>query len=140
MALTFLQYIACNNSPHNTCWKHAVVPEVTLTFSNTMVKAGTSINVTCTAQSYPPAIPTDYQLQHSSGVTVNTTHRTPGGDGVVYPIETVTSEDGGEYECIVTVGSEQLQRLQSDTIRASLTVYYGKSCKVMAMCYIYLCA
>ena len=60
---------------------------------------------------------------------------------MVYPIETVTSEDGGEYDCIVTVGSEQNseQRLQSDTIRASLTVYYGKSCKVMAMCYISVC-
>ena len=131
-------------TPHyiyNTCWKHAVVPDVTLTFSNTMVKAGTSVNVTCTAQSYPPANLTSYyQLQHPSGVTVNAIYRTPEVDGVVHPIETVTSEDGGEYDCIVTVvvGSEQLQ---SDTIRASLTVYYGKSCKIMAMCYqvLYIC-
>ena len=84
----------------------------------------------------PTSLVTIYQLQHSSGVTVNTIHCNPGVDGVVHPIETVTSEDDGEYDCIVTVvvGSE---KLQSDTIRASLIVYYGQSCKVMAMCYKY---
>ena len=134
-----MKYICYNVLEHttihhyNACCKHAVVPDVTLTFSNTMVKVGTSVNVTCTAQSYPPANLTSYyQLQHPSGVTVNAIYRTPEVDGVVHPIETVTSEDGGEYDCIVTVvvGSEQLQ---SDTIRASLTVYYGKSCN---RCYI----
>ena len=113
-----------------------MVPDVTLTFSNTMVKVGTSVNVTCTAQSYPPANLTSYyHLQHPSGVTVNAIHRTPGVDGVVHSIETVTSEDGGEYDCVVMV----VVGMQSDTIKANLTVYYGKSCKVMAMCYISVC-
>ena len=63
-----------------------------------------SVNVTCTAVSYPQALPdTDYAIQHPAGTTLTHTHIAPGVDGVIYAIDSAVDSDIGIYECHVTV-------------------------------------
>ena len=88
------------------------------------------MNVTCTAESYPPADKLGfYSLQHPNGTTVVPTHLTTGVDGVIHEILSANSSDGGEYDCVVTVTAlvyDRNESMASETVQRNLTVYYGK--------------
>lgn len=107
-----------------------MTPVVSLTFSKPRVKAGESVNVTCTAESYPPADQKEfYSLQHPAGITVVPTHLTTGVDGVIHEIPSANSSDSGEYDCVVTVTAlvgDKNESMASETVQKNLTVYYGK--------------
>ena len=81
-------------------------PVITLTFSNSTIKAGTSANVTCFAESYPPANSSmNYAIQHPIGETLHATQFIP-GKGVIHPIESATCADSGLYMCHVEVDNK----------------------------------
>ena len=88
------------------------------------------MNVTCTAESYPPADQKEfYKFQHPAGITVVPTHLTTGVDGVIHEIPSANSSDGGEYDCSVTVEGlvgDKNESMDSETVQKNLTVYYGK--------------
>ena len=97
-------------------------PQISLNFSSNHVRIGSSVNVTCTAVSYPLADPeTDYIIQHPTGLAVVHTYIAPGMDGVIHEIERVTDEDGGEYNCHVILNNY----ISSET-EAHLTISKGK--------------
>ena len=81
-----------------------VSPDVTVTFSSNPVMVGSSVNITCSAVSYPPATPhvdTIYILQHSNTETKHFTYAT--SDAVIYEISSATDTDDGNYNCHVHV-------------------------------------
>lgn len=105
-------------------------PVVNLAFSKPRVKAGESVNVTCTAESYPPADQKNfYHLNHPANKTVVPTHLTSGVNGVIYEIRSANRSDSGEYDCFVRVSAlvdDKNVSMDSDTVQKNLTVYYGK--------------
>ena len=88
------------------------------------------MNVTCTAESYPPADQKKfYSLQHPVGITVVPTHLTTGVDGVIYEIPSANSSDSGEYDCVVIVTKlvdNETMSVTSHPVYNNLSVYYGK--------------
>lgn len=109
--------LLCSNIAKYNFLSNAVLPVVSLDFSNNPAVIGSDVNVSCSAVSYPQANPhTDYVLQHPDGLTVIHTHITPGVNGIIYEINRVTDEDAGEYDCHVFVNT-----FSSET-RAYLTV------------------
>ena len=70
---------------------------------------GSSVNVTCTAVSYPKfepnpeANPSENGIQHPLGETKDHQHTTPEMDGIIYEIESATDHDNGVYKCHLTV-------------------------------------
>lgn len=70
---------------------------------------GSSVNVTCTAVSYPKfdpnpeADPDANGIQHPLGVTKNHQHITPEMDGIIYEIDSAADNDSGLYKCHLTV-------------------------------------
>lgn len=111
----------------------AVVPVASLMFSKPSVQEGSSVNVTCTAKSYPPADQKEYYfLQHPRGVTLEPTHLSSGVDGVIYEISSANSNDGGEYSCLVSITElvdDGFITIQSEIVQAYLLVY-GKNSNV----------
>ena len=71
---------------------------------------GSSVNVTCTAVSYPKANPdTDYGIQHPAGVTKDHHHITHEMDGIIYEIDSAANYDNGTYQChlrVICMGEE----------------------------------
>ena len=93
-------------------------PVITLTFSNSTIEAGTSANVTCLAESYPPANSSShYAIQHPIGETLLATQFVP-GIGVIHPLKSATCADSGPYACHVRV-EDQVRNDKSGT----LTIY-----------------
>lgn len=113
-------------------YNSAVNPKVMLTIEpGPQIKAGTSANVTCTAESFPPANSSEYYaFQHPNGTTLKPTHSSPTVGGVIYgvihPIVSAISSDDGEYDCVVIVKVCN-QSLVSDRVQANLTVFYGET-------------
>ena len=96
-----------------------VYPEISLIFSSNPVRIGSSVNMTCTAVSYPQANPeTDYIIQHPSGVTVTLT--TAGTSGVIYEIGGAVENDNGIYKCHVIIF--RMDRVMTGEIEGNLTV------------------
>ena len=96
-----------------------VYPEISLTFSTNPVMISSTVNVTCTAVSYPQADPhTDYIIQHPSGVTVTLT--TAGTSGVIYEIGGAMDNDNGIYKCHVII--IRMKRVMTGEIEGNLTV------------------
>ena len=93
-----------------------VYPEISLIFSSNPVRIGSSVNITCTAVSYPQA--TDYIIQHPSGVTVTLT--TAGTSGVIYEIGGAVENDNGIYKCHVIIIC--MNRVMTGEIEGNLTV------------------
>ena len=106
----------------HTC---TVFPEVNLSLSPEVVRAGGSVNVTCRAESYPPAKSDDYQLKHPQNKNISHTPLEV-GSGVVHQILAASiMEDTGVYECIVTLtlSDYNQQKIQSNVHEANLAVY-----------------
>ena len=109
---------------NNECIDYAVKPRVTLNVSSPVAKTGSSVNVTCMAESYPPADSMDnYQMKHPLNTPINRTFLPM--HGVVHIITAASKErDAGIYECAVSVTLEEYTTpLQSDNVRANLLIY-----------------
>ena len=90
-----------------------------------MARSGSSVNVTCTAESYPPANSEDnYRMKHPKDHEIKKV-LLPEKNGVVHIITNASKErDSGEYECTVTVRLEvYTASLQSENIVTNLVVY-----------------
>ena len=89
-----------------------------------MARLGSSVNVTCVAESYPPANTVgNYLMRHPRDKDVDRV-LLPGKNGVVHIISGASGNDSGEYECTVTVKLDEYSTpLQSDNVNASLVVY-----------------
>ena len=91
-----------------------------------MAKSGRGVNITCTAESYPPAQSTDdYKMKHPRNTPISQ-KLLPAKNGVVHTITAASKEtDAGVYQCAVSVTLEEYpnQSLQSKNDIAILTVY-----------------
>ena len=91
-----------------------------------MAKSGSSVNIICTAESYPPADSvSDYLMKHPHNTPI-VKDLLPGMDGVVHRIVAATKEqDAGEYECtvIVTLDEYPGKHLDSEIAVTNLRVY-----------------
>ena len=109
---------------------HTVNPKVRLNTSayNNVAKSGSSVNVICTADSYPPADNvSDYLMKHPKDQSIEK-DMLPGMDGVVHRItsESANKEhDKGIYKCSVNVTLDEYPNkpLDSEVAVANLTVY-----------------
>ena len=82
-------------------------PVIELRLSTPPTENGFSINVTCTAESYPPANQDDFSIQHPLGETIDSVpfiHST-GTYGVYHQRESAVCDDFGVYACHVQVGN-----------------------------------
>ena len=104
---------------------HTVTPVVHLntSASNNVTKSGSSVNVICTAESYPPADSvSDYLMKHPRNTSIDK-HLLPRMDGVVHRIVAATKErDAGKYECTVNVTLDG-KPLDSNVANVTLRVY-----------------
>ena len=102
-----------------------MIPQVTISFSVKAAKLGSSVTITCMAESYPTADrPEFFQLQHPLGSNLLSVQSISGRNGVNHFIHSAKLNDSGEYDCIVTVFTDNCtEHLQSDTVKANLTVY-----------------
>lgn len=94
---------------------------------------GSSVNVTCTAVSYPQVNPqSDYIIQHPSGVTL--TFTTAGANSVIYEIGGAVDNDNGTFKCHVII--IRMNRIMTSQIEGDLTVIndVGKRFNVGALC------
>jgi hypothetical protein len=114
----------CNALLATECFRIGVKPKVQLNTSVLVTRLGMSVNVTCTAESYPPASTVgNYLMRHPRDQNI-TTVLLPGKNGVVHIISGASMNDSGEYECTVTVKLDEYStQLQSDNVVAKLTVY-----------------
>ena len=107
---------------------HTVNPKVQLSTSafNNVAKSGSSVNVICTAESYPPADSvSNYLMKHPKNTFIEK-DLLPGMNGVVHKIVAATKErDAGEYECSVNVILDVYpgKPLDSDVAIVNLRVY-----------------
>ena len=98
---------------------------MSLHISSEVAKTGSSVNVTCMAESYPPANNVNnFQMKHPKNTPINRV-LLPGMNGVTHIITSANKTfDAGEYECTVNVSMEEYPRpLQSDIAVATLIVY-----------------
>ena len=105
---------------------HTVRPVAHLHISNEVVKLGSGVNITCTAESYPRANrSSNYLLKHPWNTSISQEELLSGKNGVVHTITAAKDIDEGEYECTVTVTLEEYPNhpLQSNNEIAKLTVY-----------------
>ena len=110
-------------------------PKISLTFSKNPVRIGSSVNVTCTAVSYPQANPhTDYVIQHPDGVTLTHTLIASGISGIIYEIDGAMDNDNGTYKCHVII--IRMDRIMTSEIEGDLTVINdaGKKLNVRSLC------
>ena len=99
----------------------AVKPVVHLNVSQSVAKSGSSVTVTCTAESYPaPDNASDFKLKHPLNTPISGEYL-PGMNGIVHTIDRADSGDSGQYKCIVTVTRDGYN-LQSEA-KLVLTVY-----------------
>ena len=119
---------ACTHTTHIAhihTYTHTVEPSVKLSLSPKVVRVGSSVDVICRAESYPPANNEDnYQIRHPHNKNIS--HMLlEDGSGVVHQIQAANKkEDTGEYECTVTLTlSDYGERIQSELYKANLTVY-----------------
>ena len=102
---------------------HAVTPQVSLTISQPVAKLGSSVNISCTAKSFPPANDTSFfHLLSPQNRRLYPNQSASVGTGVEYHIAHVNKSHGGEYRCFVNVEG-YLEDLQSNTVGKELTVY-----------------
>ena len=107
---------------------HTVTPVAHLSTStpNNVTKSGSSVNVTCTAESYPPADSvSDYLIKHPRNTSIDK-RLLPGMYGVVHRIVAATKErDAGKYECSVNVTLDVYpgKPLDSNVAIVNLRVY-----------------
>ena len=90
-----------------------------------VARSGSSVNVTCKAESYPHANSEDnYHMKHPRDRDINAI-LLPERNGVVHIITNVSKEiDSGEYECTVNVELDEYSTpLQSDNVLTNLTVH-----------------
>ena len=109
---------------------HTVTPKVHLntSASNNVAKSGSSVNVICTAESYPPADNvSDYLMKHPKDKSIEK-ELLPGMNGVVHKIVAATKErDAGEYECSANVTLDEYPGKPLDSNVATLNLrVYGK--------------
>ena len=128
--VVIFEHIHMNNGciDYACTYIHAVKPRVTLNVSSPVAKTGSSVNVTCMAESYPLANSVDnFQMKHPLNTLINRTFLPM--HGVVHIIAAASKErDAGIYECAVSVTLEEYTTpLQSDNVRANLLIY-GESC------------
>lgn len=107
---------------------YAVKPVAHLTISNEVTKSDSAVNITCMAESYPPADKsTNYILNHALPLSIPINPQLlPGKNGVVYTVNAANKErDAGDYECTVTVTLDEYPTkvLQSDKQEVHLKVY-----------------
>ena len=99
----------------------AVKPVVHLNVSQSVAKSGSSVTVTCTAESYPAADnASNFKLKHPLNTPISGEFL-PGMNGIVHTIDRADSGDSGQYECIVIVTRDGYS-LQSEA-KLVLTVY-----------------
>ena len=100
----------------------AVTPVANLTFSNENTMAGSSVTVSCTAKSYPPANKSSYyKLTPLPNDTILSL--LPNRTGVYFTISSAKKEQhSGTYKCVVTVLLDG-EALQSEQVEASLKIY-----------------
>ena len=102
-----------------------VKPKVQLYTSVLVARSGSSVNVICKADSYPPANSEDnYHMKHPRDHDINAILLSK-KNGVVHVITNASKEmDSGEYECTVIVELDEYSTpLQSDNVLTNLTVY-----------------
>ena len=91
-----------------------------------MAKSGSSVNIICTAESYPPADSvSDYLIKHPHNISIEK-ELLPEMDGIVHKIVAATKQrDAGEYECSVNVTLDEYpgKPLDSEVAAINLTVY-----------------
>ena len=94
-------------------------PVIELTFFDSPTENGISINVTCTAESYPPVNQDDLTIQHPLGVTVDSIPFIDSTDtyGTYHERESATCEDFGQYACHV-----QVENLVTNDVSSTFTV------------------
>jgi hypothetical protein len=119
---------ACG-SDHDNCqlFKIGVIPVAELKFSpGSVARNGSSVSITCTAESYPAADKvSDYALMHNGQQL--STQLLPGRNGVHHGITSVNKDtDSGIYECVVTITFDG-EPLQGDKANTHLTIYYPPS-------------
>lgn len=102
---------------------------------------GSSVNVTCTAVSYPKLDPnsdTDPDangIQHPLGITRDHQHITPEMDGIIYEIDSANDSDNGEYKCHLTAYCMPDQPMMGEMVKylivinkTSKTFYIRRQC------------
>ena len=109
---------------------HTVTPKVHLNTStyNNVAKSGSSVNVICTAESYPSADNvSEYLMKHPQNKSIDK-ELLPGMDGVVHKIVAATKDrDAGEYECSVNVTLAEYPGKPLDGNVATVNlIVYGK--------------
>ena len=109
---------------------HTVTPKVHLNTStyNNVAKSGSSVNVICTAESYPQANSvSDYLMKHPQNKSIEK-ELLPGMDGVIHKIVAATKrQDAGEYECSVNVTLDEYPGKSLDSPIATINLrVYGK--------------
>ena len=113
---------------------HTVNPEVHLSTStsNNVAKSGSSVNVICTAESYPPADNVNNYLMRHPHNTFIEKEPLPGMDGAVHKIAAASKEqDAGEYECSVNITLAEYPGKPLDSSVAIINLrVYGKLCFV----------
>ena len=91
-----------------------------------MARSGSSVNITCTAEGYPPARSvSNYHMKHPKNKEIDRV-LLPNMSGVVHIITEASVEvDSGGYECtvIVTLDAYPNKSLQSDKSYTNLIVY-----------------
>ena len=111
-----------------------MTPVITVTFSHSNIHVGTSTNVSCIAESYPPANTSMfYEIQHPIGETLSDIEfiNDAVAHGVFYSISSASCHDSGPYAChvIVTDGV-------SDEKSQTLTVYGKYNVFCYFMCHV----
>lgn len=102
-----------------------VTPYVQLNVSKEVVRLGSSVTISCSAESYPPANNlTFFQLQHPSEKDILHSMLTLLDNGVEYHVANASGSDGGEYKCVVNVyETPDGWHSQNDQSITYLTVY-----------------
>ena len=96
-------YTHCTHTRTHT-YTHIVEPRVNLSLSPKVVMVGSSVDVICRAESYPPANSEgNYQMRHPQNKNISQM-LLEDGSGVLHQIQAANKkEDTGEYECTVTL-------------------------------------
>lgn len=101
-----------------------MTPYVQLNVSKEVVKLGSSVTISCSAESYPPANNVAFfQLQHPSESDISHSLLTLLDNGVEYHVANASGSDGGEYDCIVNVYETLDGWLSQNQSKTYLTVY-----------------
>ena len=101
-----------------------MTPYVQFNVSKEVAKLGSSVTISCSAESYPPANSVNFFHLQDPSKKVPDTQLTLVDTGVEYHIALVNRTHGGEYGCSVNIEIEGYsQGLQSNTAEETLIVY-----------------